>query len=60
MRCCLANKHFRAYVASEFIFFFSITMILTGLPYYIEVLCELDQTLLLPVVGAIVGLSFFL
>ena len=36
MRCCLRNPHFRAYVASELIFFFSLTMILTGLPYYIE------------------------
>lgn len=55
---CLRNKNFLPYVASDLAYFMGITIIMTGMPYYVEVLVQLDKSFVGLVMTAIVLLSF--
>ncbi|MCR9141310.1 MAG: MFS transporter [bacterium] len=55
---CLRNKNFLPYAASDLTYFMGITIILTGMPYYVEVLVQLDKSFVGIVMTAIVLISF--
>mgnify|MGYP001795277389 CR=1 FL=1 len=55
---CLSNKNFLPYVASDLAYFMGITIIMTGMPYYVEVLVQLDTSFVGLVMTAIVLLSY--
>lgn len=51
LRHTFANKHFRYYVVADFAYFMGLTIIMTGLLYFITVLLQLEESfmgLLLP------------
>lgn len=60
LRHCLSNPYFRPYVAADFSYFFGMAIISTGMPYFLEVLLELNNNLLVVVFGTIAVLSFVL
>ena len=57
LRHCARNRHFLAYVSCDFCFFFSTSIVSTGMPYYLRVLAQIDDTLLPAVIGGLVGAS---
>lgn len=58
LRRCVRNPHFRRYVATDISYFFANTIISTGMPYYVTVLADQDEQMLLPVMTTVVLLSF--
>mmetsp|Transcript_32717 Transcript_32717/g.57949 ORF Transcript_32717/g.57949 Transcript_32717/m.57949 type:complete len:527 (-) Transcript_32717:21-1601(-) len=60
LRHCLGNPYFRPYVAADFSYFFGMAIISTGMPYFLTVLLQLDNNLLVIVFGTIAALSFLL
>jgi len=58
LRHCGGNVHFRRYCASDFSYWFGTAIITTGVPYYLTVLVQLDDSLMTLVVGTIALLSF--
>lgn len=57
---CLRNPHFRPYVAADFCYFFAVALIMTGLPYYLTVLVQLEADLQFAIVLTIMSVSFAL
>lgn len=61
MHGCLANKHFRAFASAELAFSFSNTLIMTGMPYYLQTLLRVDAgDWLMPTIGTFMAMSFVL
>lgn len=59
LRSCLANGHFRTFTSAEFAFSFSNTLIMTGMPYYLETLLNVSASdWLLPTIGTFIALAF--
>ncbi len=58
MKRSFANVHFRYYVAADFGYFIGITIVLTGLLYYITVLLKLDENMMGVLLPIMVLLSF--
>jgi len=58
LKHCVGNVHFRSYVAADFCFFFATSLVSTGMPYYLRVLADVDDSLLPLVMGGLVLLSF--
>ncbi len=54
------NPFFRFYLAADFAYFCGLTIIQTGLLYYVTVLLELDETLTAPLLLLMVVLAIFL
>ncbi len=55
---CFANPHFRYYVTSDFAYFMAITIIQTGMLYYLTVLLQLEEAMLFPVMASLLVVSF--
>lgn len=60
VRSVLANDFFRYYLAADFAFFCGLTVIQTGLLYYVTVLLELDETITAPLLLLMVVVATFL
>lgn len=60
IRHTFQNKHFRYYVAADFSYFMGITIVLTGLLYYITVLLQLDKSMMGVLLPLMVVLSFLI
>ncbi|MEZ5225408.1 MAG: MFS transporter [Acidimicrobiales bacterium] len=60
LRLVFSNPFFRYYLAADFAFFSGLTIIQTGLLYYVTVLLELDETLTAPLLLLMVVVSMFL
>ncbi len=54
------NRFFRFYLAADFAFFCGLTIIQTGLLYYVTVLLELDETITAPLLLLMVVVAMFL
>jgi GPH family glycoside/pentoside/hexuronide:cation symporter len=52
------NKHFKYYVAADFSYFMGLTIVMTGLLYYITVLLELEESLMGVLLPLMVVVSF--
>ena len=52
------NKHFKYYVAADFSYFMGLTIVMTGLLYYITVLLELEESLMGILLPLMVIVSF--
>eukprot|EP00929_Paragymnodinium_shiwhaense_P008293 TRINITY_DN112243_c0_g1_i1.p1 TRINITY_DN112243_c0_g1~~TRINITY_DN112243_c0_g1_i1.p1 ORF type:complete len:604 (-),score=90.67 TRINITY_DN112243_c0_g1_i1:178-1989(-) len=60
IRSCLRNPHFRPYVAADFSYWFATAMIMTGMPYFVQVLVQVEDRYMVIVVASIALLSFCL
>ncbi len=60
LRLVLGNPYFRYYLAADFAFFCGLTIIQTGLLYYVTVLLELDETITAPLLLLMVVIATFL
>lgn len=58
LKATLANSNFRFYVVADFVYFMGITIIQTGLLFYVTVLLGLEEGLVLLLLGITVLLSF--
>jgi hypothetical protein len=59
LRLCLSNPHFRTFTCSEFAFSFSNTLIMTGMPYYLETLLGVSAAdYLMLTIGGFIALAF--
>lgn len=59
LRSCLSNRHFRTFTSSEFAFSFSNTLIMTGMPYYLETLLGVSAAdYLMLTIGGFIALAF--
>jgi glycoside/pentoside/hexuronide:cation symporter, GPH family len=58
LKATLANHNFRFYVVADFVYFMGITIIQTGLLFYVTVLLGLEEGLVLILLGLTVLLSF--
>ncbi len=58
LKATLANPNFRFYVVADFVYFMGITIIQTGLLFYVTVLLGLEEGLVLILLGMTVLLSF--
>jgi len=54
------NKHFRYYVIADFSYFLGLTIVMTGLLYYITVLLELEESMMGMLLPFMVLISFFI
>jgi hypothetical protein len=55
----LSNPHFRTFTSSEFAFSFSNTLIMTGMPYYLETLLGVSAAdYLMLTIGGFIALAF--
>lgn len=54
------NKFFRYYVIADFSYFLGLTIVMTGLLYYITVLLELEDSMMGILLPAMVLISFFI
>jgi len=52
------NKHFKYYVAADFSYFMGLTIVMTGLLYYITVLLQLEESLMGVLLPLMVIVSF--
>jgi GPH family glycoside/pentoside/hexuronide:cation symporter len=57
IRQTLKNKNFLYYVAADFSYFMALYIILSGLQYFVTVLCGLPESIGVILVGTMVGLS---
>lgn len=60
VRTVLNNEFFRYYLAADFAYFFGLSIIQTGLLYYLTVLLELDGALTAPLLLLMVLVALFL
>ncbi len=60
LRLVTGNRFFRYYLAADFAFFCGLTIIQTGLLYYVTVLLELDETITAPLLLLMVVVAMFL
>ncbi len=60
VRLVAKNDFFRYYLAADFAFFCGLTIIQTGLLYYVTVLLELDETITAPLLLLMVVVATFL
>ncbi|MFI5149963.1 MAG: MFS transporter [Bacteroidia bacterium] len=57
IRQTLRNRNFLYYVCADFSYFMALYIIISGLQYFVTVLCGLPESLGLTLVGTMVGLS---
>jgi GPH family glycoside/pentoside/hexuronide:cation symporter len=57
IRQTLKNRNFLYYVCADFSYFMALYIIISGLQYFVTVLCGLPESLGLELVGTMVGLS---
>jgi GPH family glycoside/pentoside/hexuronide:cation symporter len=58
LRRCVKNPHFRLYVTADFIYWFSTSIITTGLPYFLTVLLQISDAYQMGVTATIAAISF--
>jgi glycoside/pentoside/hexuronide:cation symporter, GPH family len=57
MKQTLSNKNFVYYITADFSYFMAMYIIMSGLQYYVTVLCGLDESIGVLLMGTMVGVS---